>query len=77
MQSERIVNNLTLLEHGVTLAGDSRRAAELLVDTRTMHLDGLEVGREVGEVIVEEWRREVRVGDVVWPARATSLIKFN
>ena len=49
LQSERIVNNLTLLEHRVTLAGDSGQAAELSVDTRAGHLSGLSAGFDVGE----------------------------
>jgi hypothetical protein len=49
LQIECILNNLTLLEHRITLADDSGRAAELLVDTRAGHLSGLLAGFDVGE----------------------------
>jgi hypothetical protein len=49
LQIECILNNLTLLEHRITLAGDSGRAAELSVDTRAGHLSGLLAGFDVGE----------------------------
>ena len=47
--SKCILDNLTLLEHRITLAGDSGQAAELSVDTRAGHLSGLSAGFDVGE----------------------------
>jgi hypothetical protein len=47
--SKCILNNLTLLEHRITLAGYSGRAADLSVDTRAGHLSGLSDGFDVGE----------------------------
>jgi hypothetical protein len=49
LQIECILNNLTLLEHRITLAGDSGRAAELSVDTHAGHLSGLLAVFDVGE----------------------------
>ena len=49
LQSKCILDNLTLLEHRVTLAGYSGRAADLSVDTRAGHLSGLSDGFDVGE----------------------------
>ncbi len=60
LQSKRIVNNLTLLEHRITLADDSGQAAELSVDTCVGHLSGLLAGFDVGEWIVERCGREVK-----------------
>jgi hypothetical protein len=63
--STALTKELELLEDHVAFGDDSGLAPPSLFCHGARHLDGLEVGREVGEVIVEGWRREVRVGDVV------------
>ena len=68
-----LTEELELLKDCVAFADVSGLAPPSLFCHGARHLDGLEVGKEVGEIIVEGWRREVRVGDVVWPARATSF----
>ena len=72
-----LTKELELLKDRVAFAVVSGLAPPSLFCHGARHLNGLEVRREVVEVIMEGWRREVRIGDVVRPARAASLIKFN
>jgi hypothetical protein len=72
-----LTEELELLKDRVAFADDSGLAPPSLFCHGARHLDGLEIGKEVGEIVVEGWRREVRVGDAIWPARTTYLIKFN
>jgi hypothetical protein len=56
-----LTEELELLKERVAFADVSGLAPPSLFCHGARHLDGLEEGKEVGEIIVEGWRREVRV----------------
>ena len=70
-----LTEELELLKDRVAFADVSGLAPPSLFCHGARHLDGFEVGKEVGEIIVEGWRREVReVREVMWVGRRAPLI---